>query len=387
MSFEYETLRLIFWALLVLAALCFTAYEGLLMGITMLLSLVGKTGSERQVIIASIAPTSLGLQAWLTAAIALLFAAWPIAYAVCFSSLESLLLLMLLPWMLRPVGLYFRSNSENPAWQRNWDKVLSISGLLPAALLGILSGNLLKGVPFHLDSDMRIFFLGDFWALFNPFTLLVAGLSVSLFMMYGAAYLQLKCEDELHRRSQILLFKAGAAFLVLFALTGLWITRLEGYHVTSEIFPNGAANPLAKFVKRSEGLWLDNYEHQPGLWAIPALAFIGGGATLYLSKLDRGHLSFIASAVTTVMAVLTAAVSMFPFLLPSNRSLNSSLTIWDASASQQTLSVLLWIVMIALPLLAIVCRWTFRLWPNAVSSPKSLDRPDVDTYKPENDYA
>lgn len=390
MNFDYETLRLIFWALLVLAVLGFAAYEGLSLGAAMLLSLVGRTGTERQTIIACIAPTSLGQLAWLVVAIALLFAAWPIAYAVFFSSLESVLLLMLLAWILRPLGFYFRSASENPAWQQNWDKALSISGFLPAALLGILCGNLLKGVPFHLDSDMRIFFLGDFWGLFNPFTLLVAALSVSLFLMYGAAYLQLKCEDEMYRHSQVLVFKAGAAFLALFALTGLWITRLEGYHVTSEIFPGGVANPLAKFVKRSEGLWLDNYEHQPGLWAVPALAFLGGGATLYLSKVNRRQWAFIASAVTVVMSVLTAGVSMFPFLLPSNRSLNSSLTIWDASASQQTLSALLWVATIALPLLAIASRWTFRLWANdrcPTSAANIDDEADSDNHTEGNDYA
>lgn len=390
MNFDYETLRLIYWALLVLAVTGFVICDGLVIGSNMLLPLLAKNDADRQAVIGGIAPTSLGLQAWLVVAIALSFAAWPIAYAVLFSSLQSLLLLMLLAWMARPLGLYFRSTSGNPLWRQNWDKALSVSGFLLASLLGTLCGNLLKGVPFHLDSDMRIFFLGDFWGLFNPFTLLIAAVSLSLLLMYGAAYQQLKCHGEIYSTNKTLVYKAGAAFLILFALAGLWITRLEGYHITSEIFPNGVTNPLNKFVKRSEGLWLDNYEHQPGLWAVPILAFIGAGATLYLTKLNRDHWAFIAAISSVIMAVLTAAVSLFPFLLPSNRSLNSSLTIWDASASHNTLSMLLWISAIALPLLMIASRWAFRLWADGVSSKLTasrVDSSDADNQAPGDDYA
>lgn len=390
MNFDYETLRLICWALLVLAVTGFAVCDGVVLGVSMLLPLVGKTDAERQTLLARIAPTSLGQQAWLVAAIALLFAAWPTAYAVLFSSLQVVLLLMLLAWLARPLGWYFRSAGENPLWRQNWDKALLVSGLLPAALLGIVCGNLLKGVPFHLDSDMRIFFLGDLWGLLNPFALLVAAVSVSLLLMYGAAYLQLKNSGEIYRHGRAWVFKAGAAFLILFALAGLWITHLEGYHVTSEIFPNGVANPLAKFVKRGEGLWLDNYEHLPSLWIVPALAFIGGGATLGLSKFNRDYWAFIAAAVTVSMTVLTAAVSMFPFLLPSNRSLNSSLTVWDASASQNTLSALLWVAAIALPLLAVASRWAFRLWADHDCQPlntASADAPNANNHDSEDDYA
>ena len=359
MNIDYETLRFIWWLLLVLAVLGCVLSEGLSLGVSMLLVLDHKTESQRQSLLSGIAPTALGQLAWLPAAAFLLFAAWPIVYAVLFSSLQSLLLFMLLAWLCRPLGIYFRSSLDNLAWRQNWDKALSGSGFIIAALLGVLCGNALKGVPFHLDSDMRIFFLGDFWGLFNPFSLLIAALSVSLFLLYGASFAQLKTSGDLARNSQAWVFKAGIAFLLLFALTGLWVTRLEGYHITSNILPGDASNPLNKFVKRAEGLWLDNYEHVPSLWAIPAIAVLAGGATLYLSKIQRSYWAFISSMLTVGFTLLTMAISMFPFLLPSNRSLNSSLTIWDASGSAATLSALLPITVIALPLMLLLSRWAF----------------------------
>ncbi len=362
MSFDYETMRLIWWSLLVLTIIGFSVCDGLLLGITMLLHLAGKTDEDRQTIIAGIAPTALGQQAWLLAAITVLFAAWPMVYAVFFSSLESVLLWMLLAWMIRPLGIFFRNSFANPLWRQNCDKSLTVCGFLTSALLGIISANLLKGIPFHLDSDMRIFFLGDFRGLFNPFALMLAALSVALLSMYGACFLQLKHSNEIHSLSKSLVLKSGLVFFVLFALAGLWITHLEGYHINSEVFPNGASNPLNKFVKRSDGLWLDNYEHEPGLWAVPSITFVSCLSTLYLSRINRSYWAFLAATVTVVFTVLTLAVSMFPFILPSNRSLNTSLTIWDASASQNVLSVLLWVAACALPFMAIASRWAFRIW-------------------------
>ncbi|WP_157199254.1 hypothetical protein [Methylomonas koyamae] len=43
----------------------------------------------------------------------------------------------------------------------------------------------------------------------------------------------------------------------------------------------------------------------------------------------------LALALALALAVLTLGVSMFPFLAPSNISLNSSLTIWDAAPAER----------------------------------------------------
>jgi cytochrome d ubiquinol oxidase subunit II len=367
MNLDYQSLRLIWWAILIFALLGFALAEGLLLGVTMLFPQVSKEDSDRKTIINSLSGTALGQQAWLLACSGLLFAAWPVVYAVLLASFQPLLLLMLPAWVSRIAGLFFRNSCEQPLWQQRWDKALHYGAYLLTALLGIICGNLLKGVPFHFDSDMRIFFLGDFWGLLNPFSALVAAVCMALFLLYGACYLQMKHPGSISQASTIWVYKAGAAFLALFILAGLWVSRLEGYHITSAIFPDGVSNPLNKFVKRNDGLWFDNYEHLPTLMVIPALAFIGCGLSLLLTWLKRYYFAFLASTVTVLFSVLTVAISMFPFLLPSNRSLNSSLTIWDASGSQATLSALLWVALAYLPLMAILSRWSFTLKLNATS--------------------
>lgn len=368
MTLDLESLRLIWWALLGLVMVSFVLCEGLTLGVCLLLPVLGKTESQRLSLISSIAPVSMGNFAWFIAMLAIVFAAWPIAYAVTMASIFPLILLILLAMLLRPLALYFHHASNHPLWQQYSPKVLIFGGMVPAMLLGLLAGNLLKGIPFHLDSDMHIRFLGDFTGLFNPFSMLVAACCTTLLALHGAVFIQLKSCGELQLQAKALTLHVGVAFLLLFAVTGLWIMHLEGYHIDSDIFPNAASNPLAKFVKRGEGLWLDNYEHLPLLSALPVLAFTSGLATVLLAKWDKSYLAMIASSLCISMVVLTFGVSMFPFLLPSNISLNSSMTIWDSSASVVTLQILLWVAVFALPMMIIITRWVYCLFSHSHQS-------------------
>lgn len=379
MSYDLESLRLIWWALLGLLGIALAMSEGLSLGMLMLPMLIEPSPLQRTGLVAAIAPLCLGNLAWLICFITVLFAAWPIAYAVALSSLQPLLLLMLLSLLSRPLAVYFYQARPHPLWQRHVDKILAISGWIPAAVLGLLVGNLLKGIPFHLESDMRIVFLGDFMSLLNPFTLLISATCLALLLMHGASYAQLKFTGPLQRQALGLQLRAGIGFLLLFALSGLWITHLEGYHIDSELLPNANSNPLAKFVKRGEGLWLDNYEHLPFLIAIPVLACCSVIAALWLARLGRGYYAMLLSSMTVLMTVLTAGISMFPFLLPSNLSLNSSLTIWDSSASLVTLQALLPLMLLTLPLLLLGNRWSFRLFRNKISTEDGDCEPIVDT--------
>jgi len=375
MIFDYETLRCIWWGFLGLLLIGFAVSGGYDLGVGVLLPYLGKTDDERRVIINASAPTWEGNQVWLITAGGALFAAWPIAYAVAFSSLYVALFLTLFALWLRPLGFDYRSKMPNQQWRDYWDKALFIGGFVPALIFGVAFGNLLKGIPFHLESDMRMSYLGDFFGLLNLFSLIAGVVSLFMLTMHGAVFLQLKTEGAIQERAKKAVVLATSVTLAAFALAGLWITRLEGYHVTSVIHENGVSNPLAKFVKRGEGLWLDNYQHIPALWAIPVLVFVAGGLTIWLSKKDQPGWAFISSASAIAGIILTAAVSMFPFLIPSNISLNSSLTIWDASSSQRTLQIMFWATVIFLPIILLYTRWVFKVLRGKVTVQQIQQQP------------
>jgi len=367
MLFDYETLKIIWWAFLGILMIGFAITGGFDLGVAVLLPFLGKTDEERRVIINAVGPTWEGNQVWFVMSGAALFAAWPTAYAVSFSSFYFALLLALFALFLRPLGFDYRSKLPNPEWRANWDKALFIGGFVPALVFGIAFGNLLKGIPFHFETDMRIVYFGNLLGLLNPFALLAGLISLSMFIMHGAIYLQIKTVENINQRAQKIAVIFTVLTLVLFALAGGWICFIDGYHITSEIFPNAVANPLTKFVKKGPGLWLDNYGHLPALWAVPASAFIGGLMVLVLSIINRPGSAFVFSCLMIASIILTAGCSMFPFIIPSSISLNSSLTVWDASSSLATLNLMFWVTVIFLPLIMLYTSWVFRVFRGKVT--------------------
>ncbi|MGR9116640.1 MAG: cytochrome d ubiquinol oxidase subunit II [Gammaproteobacteria bacterium] len=361
MTLDYETLRFIWWLFLGALLIGFAVTGGFDLGVAILLPFLGKNDEERRVIINSIGPTWEGNQVWLVTGGGALFAAWPMAYAVSFSGLYLALLLTLAALFLRPLGFDFRSKLTSEKWRSNWDWALFVGGLVPALIFGVAFGNLLQGLPFNLDGDMRITYYGNLFGLLNPFALLAGFVSLAMLIMHGAVYLQMRSVDEINRSSKHAVFVFAITTLVTFALAGLWVAQISGYHITSEISPNGPSNPLTKTVEKGPGLWLDNYEHYPQLWLVPALAFITGLVTMALSKIDRPGLAFVFSSLTLASVILTAGISMFPFIIPSSIAVNSSLTVWDSSSSPTTLKIMFWVTVFFLPIVIAYTSWVFRV--------------------------
>jgi cytochrome d ubiquinol oxidase subunit II len=361
MTFDYETMRLIWWALLGALLIGFAITGGFDLGVAILLPFLGKNDTERRVIINSVGATWEGNQVWFVTAGGALFAAWPMAYSVAFSGFYFALLLTLFALFLRPIGFDYRSKLPSQRWRNNWDIALFAGGFVPALIFGVAFGNLLQGVPFHFDNDMRIFYTGSFWALLNPFGLLAGLLSLAMLITHGAVFLQVKTVGDINQRCKKVVTIFALLTLVFFALGGIWVAHIDGYHISTEVFANAQSNPLAKTVSKEAGLWLDNYARYPVLWAVPGLAFIAGAATLILSKIERPGVAFIASSIILTSVILTAGVSMFPFLIPSSSAMNSSLTVWDASSSFTTLKIMFWVTVIFLPIVVTYTSWVFRV--------------------------
>ncbi len=73
---------------------------------------------------------------------------------------------------------------------------------MPSLIFGVAIGNVLQGVPFRLNSDLRIFYEGSFFGLLNPFALLCGLLSVAMLVMHGSAWLVLKTSGPVAERAR-----------------------------------------------------------------------------------------------------------------------------------------------------------------------------------------
>ena len=362
---DYDTLRVIWWLLLGVILIGFAVTDGFDLGVGMLLPFVGRNDIERRVAINTIGPVWEGNQVWLILGGGAIFAAWPPLYAVSFSGFYLAMFAILMALILRPVGFKYRSKRESAAWRSGWDWALFVGGFVPSLILGVAVGNVLQGVPFRLDGDLRIFYDGTFFGLLNPFALLCGLLSVSMMVMHGGGWLMLKTSDAVSARARRYGSMAALVTIVLFALGGLWLwLGVSGYRITSPLNTTGPSNPLLKSVAVDAGAWFANYGTRPWLLIAPALGFIGAIAAFFGQRSARSEvLTLLASKLSIFGIISTVGVSMFPFILPSSADPKASLTVWDASSSHLTLFIMLVVTAIFLPIVAAYTAWVYHvLW-------------------------
>lgn len=358
--FDYEILRFIWWALVGVLFIGFAVTDGFDMGVGALLPIIGKDDTERRIMINSIAPHWDGNQVWLITAGGALFAAWPTVYAVSFSGFYIAMMLTLFALFLRPVGFDYRSKIEDARWRKAWDWALFVGGFVPPLIIGVAFGNLLQGVPFTFDEYMRVSYEGNFFGLLNPFGLLAGLVSVSMFMMQGASWLQMKTEGELRARAALASQIAAFALFTLFGLAGAWLYMgIDGYTVTSTIDTFAASNPMLKTVAIEQGAWLVNYDKYPITMLFPVLGLAMPLLVLVSSRLNRSGFAFLFSSVSIAAVILTCGAAMFPFVMPSSLAPNYSLTMWDATASEVTLTVMTVAAIIFVPIVLSYTLWTY----------------------------
>jgi cytochrome d ubiquinol oxidase subunit II len=364
MIFDYDTLKVIWWVLIGLLLIGFVISDGFDMGAGALLPFLGRNDDERRVIINTIGPHWEGNQVWFITAGGAIFAAWPAVYAAAFSGFYIALLLVLFALFFRPVGFDYRSKIADPRWRAAWDWGLFAGGAVPALLFGIAFGNLLLGVPFSHDEFLRPSYSGSFWGLLHPFALLSGILSLAMLITHGALWLQLRTEAPIAARARAAARIAVLIMLAAFALAGIWLAfGIDGYRILSMPATDAPSNPLAKVVEIADGAWLNNYGRYPWMILAPVVAFAGGLGTFLLATICRPGWAFITNALSMAGVILTAACSMFPFILPSSTVPNSSLTVWDAPSSHLTLMVMFWAAAIFVPLILLYTFWSYRaLW-------------------------
>lgn len=356
---DYEVLRVIWWALVGVLLIGFAITDGFDMGVGALLPFVGRDDAERRVMINTIAPHWDGNQVWLITAGGAIFAAWPTVYATAFSGFYVAMVLTLMALYFRPVGFDYRSKIEDPRWRTTWDWCLFIGGAVPPIVFGVAFGNLLQGVPFSLDNFLRSSYEGNFLGLLNPLGLVAGIISLGMFLTQGAAWLMIKSDGSVRIRAGKVAAVTSLLTVVLFAVAGYWVAHIQGYVITAFNGVGAVSNPLHKTVALEAGAWLNNYKLYPWMMAAPALGLLMGVLTCLFASLARGALAFITSSLTMAGIILTAGFSMFPFIMPSSLNPAHSLTIWDATSSQNTLTVMLCAAVIFVPIVLGYTIWTY----------------------------
>lgn len=372
MIFDYDSLQVIWWILVGVLLIGFALTNGMDMAVSTLLFKVGQNSKERGAIISTIAPHWDGNQVWLITAGGAIFAAWPEVYAASFSGLYWGMLLVLFAIWLRPLAFDYRNHNSDETWLKRWDIALTVGSLVPILIFGVAFGNLLQGLPFWADENVRWHYDGVFLTallpLLDPFSLLCGLVSVSMLLTQGCLWIQLRTVDDIACRVRGLTLKLALLTVVLYGIAGIWAYSFDGYQLTA-LAPEGSFHSITgKSVEVVPHGLFANYGKLWILWLVPIISifcFIKAGIAGVKGNAVKG---IIYNSVAIAFVIITAAIAMFPFVMPSSIDPESSLTIWDASSSHFTLQVMLYAVIIFVPIALAYTIWAYRRMWNKVSA-------------------
>jgi cytochrome d ubiquinol oxidase subunit II len=329
-----ETIWFLLWG--VLWAIYFVL-DGYDLGIGTLLPVLGKTDRDRRVMLNAMGPFWDGNEVWLITAGGVTFAAFPKAYAVMFSGLYTPLMLLLFALIIRGVSLEFRHQVDNPAWRKVWDWGATLGSFLPALLLGVAFANIFMGLPL----DEKGIFQGNLLTLLNPYGLAGGVLFVLLFAMHGALWLAVKSDGDLQQRAAGL---ARKLWPVLLVLIGAFVVLTV---IFTKLLTNYLQNPLMLV-----------------LLAVPVVALI-----LLRRQIGREDWWYAwgLSAVMIAGLTLFGVVGLYPALLPSSIAPEYSITITNAASSTLTLSIMLGVALVFVPIVAAYQFWLYRTFSHKVT--------------------
>ena len=354
----YAVLQCTWWLLLGVLLIGLAVMVGMDMGVGTILRYVGRNDIERRVAMNAIGPHWDGNQVWFVLGGGAVFAAFPLIYATAFSGFYVVMLLLLWSMIMRPLGFEYRSKLPSAAWRNAWDWALFISGLVPMVVFGAAFGNLFLGVPFHFSWNLTSEYTGSFFALLNPFAVLCGLLSAAMSIFMGAVTLMNRTTDAIYQRARTLARIAPLAAIVLFALGGVWVSHLQAYTLVSAPAPGVPQTPLQQTVAIN-GSWLVHFHQNPVLWLVPMLGFAGLAAAWLAVQKHRSLLAWWLGALAWIGVIGTAGTALFPFLLPSSITPSQSLTVWNASSSQLTLTWMLGFALVFVPLVLWYTSWAF----------------------------
>nr|WP_201470981.1 cytochrome d ubiquinol oxidase subunit II [Microbacterium hydrocarbonoxydans] len=324
-----------FW----IVAFLFVGYfvlDGFDFGVGMSLPFLGKNDVSRRQVINTIGPVWDLNETWVIVAGACLFASFPEWYATLFSGFYLPLLLILLALILRGVSFEYRHQREGAAWKRGFDRMIVIGSAVPALLWGVAFGNIVQGVAI----DENHIYVGGFFALLNPYSLLVGITTLLLFFLHGVLFVSLKTDGRVHADARRLVKLAAGPTVLAAAGTVLWTIGIAW----------DRESPLTLMVI--------------GCGLVAALALI---ASVLFSMRGRDGRAFTAGAVTVASAVVMLFAALFPYVMPSTIDPAFSLTIENASSTPYTLTIMSWTALIALPLVLAYQTWTYWIFRKRVT--------------------
>jgi cytochrome d ubiquinol oxidase subunit II len=316
-----DSLAFGWFTVFVILTIGYALLDGFDLGVGML-HLFAQKDQERRVMLNAIGPVWDGNEVWLVTAIGALFAGFPDIYATMLSAFYVPAMALLAGLIFRAVAIEFRSKQKMVWWRWTWDIVFFLGSFLIAFMLGIIMGNLIRGIP--LDQYKE--FIGDLDTIFHPYAFLVGLLAVSLFMMHGSLFILMKTEGEFHDKMRQWTNPCIIFFIITYAVTTM-ATLIYMPHM------------------------IEAFRERPYFFVLGILNILVIANIPREISLGRDIRAFICSCFNIICLLGLYAIGTYPQVVRSlDDPLTLSLTIYNSASSELTLKILFLIAFIGIPL-------------------------------------
>lgn len=329
-----EYLEFAWFTIFVILLTGYAILDGFDLGVGML-HLFSKKDEERRMMLNSIGPVWDGNEVWFVTAGGALFAGFPPIYATVCSAFYPLVMILLTGLIFRAVAIEFRSKHPSSTWRWAWDIMFSFASLLIALSLGIVMGNLVRGIPLDAEGE----FTGTFLSLLSPYALAVAAFTAALFAMHGGIYILMKTDGPLHEKLRA------------------WINPLIITYIMTYVIMTAMTHIYQPHM-------VQNVQERPFIFIV-CIVNIFAIANIP-REINRGKdgFAFLSSCMNIICLLALYGIGTYPNVVRAiNDPDNLSLTIYNSSSSLKTLQILMIMAGIGVPLVisyTIAIYWIFR---------------------------
>lgn len=304
------------------------------------------------------------------------FASFPLFYSTSFGGAYWVWMIILFAFIIQAISYEFRSRPSNVYGAKTYEVFLFINGLIGTIFIGTVVATFFIGSNFSVNEYNQSRWDTAYHGLeliLNPHNLT---LGLTVFFLARVLALQYFMNaidhDAILKRAHKQLLINGVLFVVLFLTFTIWLMLRDGF----------AVNPDTKEV------FMEPYKYFNNLMAMPLVAvgfLIGvvlvlfGMAKSYLKPGTKGiWFSGPGTVLTVLMLFLLAGYNNTSFY-PSVTSLQSSLTIENASSSHYTLTAMSY-VSLMIPFVIAYIWYAWRAINNQRIDQEEMDSKDLHVY-------
>ncbi|MBN1958649.1 MAG: cytochrome d ubiquinol oxidase subunit II [Desulfuromonadales bacterium] len=341
-SLDWSTLQQLWWLIVSVVGSLFVFLTFVQGGQTLIMTIPG-TEDEKTLMV-----NSLGRKWELTFTTLVLFggafyASFPLFYASSFGGAYWVWLAILFTFIIQAVSYEYRRKPNNFLGQRTYEVFMCINGVVGVLLIGAAVGTFFSGSNFTLNDYNLVKWLHPLRGLEAAFSLF--NLSFGLFLVFlartlGALYLTNNLDHdglvEKLKKSSFNNLLCALPFL-LYVLVSLIL--MDGY----------AVNPADGAITLEANKYLNNLLQMPLnlvlLLAGLVLVVLGVVLNRFTASV-RGIWPAGLGTVLTCLAVFFLAGYNNTAFYPSKADIASSLTIYNASSSHYTLTMMSYVALI-----------------------------------------